>query len=99
WATMTRPLRGVGDQADYQAYEARGLRHQQPGSILAAGYRWGLRLAVVVAARGAAGLALRGRRRRLAGLVLIGAVLCAVLVRIAVVAIVSATAFPAAWVG
>lgn len=100
WDLMTGALRGVGSQDDFVAAEQRDLRHQAPVSALEAVYRWAVRIGSVTALLGlVAGLATRAGRRRLPVLVVALAALVAFASRVAVVAILDATAFDVVGIG
>jgi hypothetical protein len=95
WRTIAHPLRGVDDQSDYVAAEARALRHQEGVSFLTDLYRWGARIGVYVAVAGlVAGLVTRAGRRRPAALVLATAMLVATLTRVVMLAVIDATSWP-----
>jgi hypothetical protein len=95
---MIRPLRGVEEnQRAFRAAETEAMKNQELVRALMVLYRWG---AVVAAGLATAGLVLgvvtRAGRRHLAALLTVGAFLAAVVGRVAVVALVDATAYPAA---
>lgn len=97
WDTLTHPIRGAGDEADHVAAEARLLRHQEAVSGLTDLYRWGVRLGVVVGLAGVVlGVVTRAGRRRAAALLFVATMLVTVLVRIVLLALIDATAWPAA---
>ena len=101
WQAMLRPLRGIdGSLADHNAAERRAAGRQQVVYGLADGYRWAARLGVVPAVLGlGAALITRAGRRHwpVVGLALV--MLVAVLSRLALLAVVDATAFRAATYG
>jgi hypothetical protein len=101
WDTMVRPLRGVdGDEAAYLDAEARALDRQGPVSALMVLYRWAGRVGVAVATAGVvAALATRAGRRRLPAVLAALAMLTAVAARVAFVALIDATSYPAWWIG
>lgn len=98
WDVMVRPLRGVDDdQRAYRAAETEAMKDQEMVRALMVLYRWGALLAAGLAVAGLVlGVATRAGRRHVAALVTLGAFLTAVVGRIAVVALVDATAYPAA---
>jgi hypothetical protein len=98
WDVMIRPLRGVEEnQRVYRAAETEAMKNQELVRALMVLYRWGALLAALLAGAGlVVGVATRAGRRHLAALLALGAFLTAVLGRIAVVALVDATAYPAA---
>jgi hypothetical protein len=98
WDVMVRPLRGADDdQRAYREAETEAMKDQEMVRALLVLYRWGALLAAGLAVAGLAlGLATRAGRRHVAALVMLGAFLTAVVGRIAVVALVDATAYPAA---
>jgi hypothetical protein len=98
WDVMIRPLRGVEDnQRAYIAEEKEAMKNQELVRVLMVLYRWGALLAACLAVAGLAfGVATRAGRRHLAALLTLGAFVTAVLGRLAVVALVDATAYPAA---
>jgi hypothetical protein len=97
WETISGPLRGIGTEEGHIAYEARRMRDQEAVSLLTDLYRWGVRLGAVVAIVGLVlGCATRAGRRHPAALLLCAASLVAVLTRVALVALVDATSWPAA---
>lgn len=98
WDAMTAPLRGVlDDQRAYRVEEREAMKDQELVRVLWFFYRWG---ALVAAILGVAGLVAvvvtRAWRRHLALVVTTAAFLVAVLGRLMVVALVDATAYPAA---
>jgi hypothetical protein len=100
WASMVRPLRGIDDRDAYISDEARALDRQEPVEVLMVIYRWGARVGAVLALAGlVAGVATAAGRRRPAAVLACGAMLVAVASRLAVLAIVDATAYPAARIG
>ncbi len=97
WRTLAAPIRGIDDRADHVARERAALDTQWPVSALTDVYRPAARLGVVVALAGLlAGLATRAGRRNPAALLLVAALLVATLTRIMLLALVDATAWPAA---
>jgi hypothetical protein len=98
WDAMTRPLRGVDDdQRAYRRAETEAMKNQELVRALMVLYRWGALLAACLAIAGlVVGVATRAGRRHLAALLTLGAFLTAVIARLAVVALVDATAYPAA---
>ena len=98
WDTMIRPLRGVEDnQRAYRVAEREAMKNQELVRALMALYRWGALVAACLATAGlVVGVATRAGRRHLAALLTLGAFFTAVLGRLAVVALVDATAYPAA---
>ena len=98
WDVMIRPLRGVEDgQRAYRLAEREAMKNQELVRALMVLYRWGAFVAAGLATAGlVVGVATRAGRRRLAALLTLGAFLMAVLGRLAVVALVDATAYPAA---
>lgn len=98
WDVMIRPLRGVEEnRRAYIAAETEAMKNQELVRGLMVLYRWGALLAALLAGAGLVlGLATRAGRRHLVALLTLGAFLTAVLSRIAVVALVDATAYPAA---
>ena len=101
WTAMVRALRGIDDdQAAYLARERRAEDDQWPTTALAWLYRWCGRLGSVLALAGlAAGALTRAGRRRGAVALAAAAMLAAVLARIAFVALIDASAYPAATSG
>jgi hypothetical protein len=101
WATATRALRGVDrDREAYLAVEHRALDDQWPVTALAWLYRWGGRLGGVVALVGlAVGAVTRAGRRRGPVASAAVAMLAAVAGRIVFVALLDASAYPAARYG
>jgi hypothetical protein len=98
WDVMIRPLRGIDDdQRAYRAAETEAMKDQELVRALMVLYRWGALLAACLAIAGLVlGVATRAGRRHLAALLTLGAFGTAVLGRLAVVALVDATAYPAA---
>ena len=98
WDTMTGPLRGVSDsQLAYRAEERAAMKNQELVRVLWAFYRWGAVAAALLAVGGLTASLVTGTWRRHLALVLATATLLAgVLGRLAVVALVDATAYPAA---
>ncbi len=98
WDVMIRPLRGIDDdQRAYRAAETEAMKNQELVRALMVLYRWGALLAAGLAIAGlVVGVATRAGRRHVAALLTLGAFLTAVLGRLAVVALVDATAYPAA---
>jgi hypothetical protein len=97
WPPLTHPLRGVGSEAGYIASEAGPLRHQEVVAGLTDLYRWAMRIGVVVALAGlVAGVATRKGRRNWGALLLVAAALVAVVARLLLIALIDATAWPAA---
>jgi hypothetical protein len=101
WATMSEPLRGVSDsQVAYRAEERTAMKNQEFVRALWFLYRWGTLAAAVLALAGLAASIVTGAWRRHLPLVLSTATLLAgVLGRLVVVALVDATAYPAAGTG
>jgi hypothetical protein len=98
WDTMIRPLRGIDDdQRAYRRAETEAMKNQELVRALMVLYRWGALIAACLAVAGLVlGVATRAGRRHVAALLTLGAFLTAVVGRIAVVALVDATAYPAA---
>jgi hypothetical protein len=98
WDVMIRPLRGVEEnQRAYRAAETEAMKNQELVRALMVLYRWGALLGACLATGGLVlGVVTRAGRRHLAALLTLGAFLTAVVGRIAVVALVDATAYPAA---
>jgi hypothetical protein len=97
WRTLAAPIRGIDDRADHVARERAVLDGQWPVSALTDVYRPAARLGVVVALAGLiAGLATRAGRRNPAALLLVAALLVATVTRIMLLALIDATAWPAA---
>jgi hypothetical protein len=98
WDTMVRVLRGVDhDRADYVAAEVRRLHDQDGVSLLMVVYRWASRVGVVLALAGLiAGVASRSGRQNPALLLAVATLLVAALARVGFVALIDATAYPAA---
>lgn len=98
WDVMIRPLRGVEEnQRAYRAAETEAMTNQELVRALMVLYRWAGLVAACVAVAGlVVGVATCAGRRHLAALLTLGAFLTAVLARLAVVALVDATAYPAA---
>jgi hypothetical protein len=98
WDTMIRPLRGIDDdQSAYRRAETEAMKNQELVRALMVLYRWGALVAACLAVAGLVlGIATRAGRRHIAALLTLGAFLTAVVGRIAVVAVVDATAYPAA---
>jgi hypothetical protein len=98
WDVMIRPLRGIDDdQRAYRAAETEAMKNQELVRALMVLYRWGALLAAGLAIAGlVVGVATRAGRRHVAALLTLGAFGTAVLGRLAVVALVDATAYPAA---
>jgi hypothetical protein len=98
WDTMIRPLRGIDhDQRAYRRAETEAMKNQELVRALMVLYRWGALVAACLAVAGLVlGVATRAGRRHVAALLTLGAFLTAVVGRIAVVALVDATAYPAA---
>jgi hypothetical protein len=101
WTAMVRPLRGIDDdQAVYLARERRAVDDQWSITALAWLYRWCGRVGGVLALAGlAAGALTRAGRRYGAVALAAAAMLAAVLARIAFVALIDASAYPAATSG
>jgi hypothetical protein len=98
WATMTAPLRGVSDsQAAYRAEERAAMRNQELVRVLWFFYRWGALAAALLALGGlVASVVTKAWRRHLALVLTTVALLAGVVGRLAVVALVDATSYPAA---
>jgi len=98
WTTMVRSLRGIDDdQAAYLARERGAEDDQWPITALAWLYRWCGRVGGALATAGlAAGALTRAGRRHGAVALAVAATLAAVLARIAFVALIDASAYPAA---
>jgi hypothetical protein len=98
WSTMSEPLRGVSDsQVAYRAEERAALKNQELVRLLWSFYRYGAFAASLLALGGLAASIVTGAWRRHLPLVLVTATLLAgVLGRLVVVALVDATAYPAA---
>ncbi len=98
WATMTAPLRGVvDDQRTYRAEERDAMKDQELVRVLWFVYRWGALAGAVLATVGLVAVVVTGAWRRHLALGLTAATfLVAVLTRIAVFALVDATAYPTA---
>jgi hypothetical protein len=95
---MIRPLRGIdGSQADWNRMARAAVGRQWPVAVLADVYRWAARLGLLPALAGLAwGLATRAGRRRCGRTALLGLVfLSGAAARIAMLAVVDATAFDA----
>jgi hypothetical protein len=98
WDTMTGPLRGVvEDQRTFRADERDAMKDQELVRVLWFVYRWGALPAALLGVAGLVGALVTGAWRRHLGLVLTTAtLLAAVLTRLAVFALIDATAYPAA---
>jgi len=98
WATMTAPLRGVSDsQAAYRTEERAAMRNQELVRVLWFVYRWGALAAALLALGGlVASVVTKAWRRHLALVLTTVALLAGVVGRLAVVALVDATSYPAA---
>ncbi len=98
WDMMVRAVRGIDhDRADYVAAEARRLDDQDGVWLLMVIYRWASRAGVVLALAGLiAGVASRTGRRNPALPLAVAALLVATLARVGFVALIDATAYPAA---
>jgi hypothetical protein len=98
WTAMVRPLRGIDDdQAAYLAAERRALDGQWPVTALAWLYRWCGRLGGALAVAGlAVGALTRAGRRHVPVTLAAAAMLAAALARIMFVALIDASAYPAA---
>jgi hypothetical protein len=98
WATMSGPLRGVSDsQVAYRIEEREAMKNQEIVRVLWFFYRWGALAAVLLALGGlVASIVTKVWRRHLALVLTTATLLAGVLGRLAVVALVDATAYPAA---
>ena len=98
WTTVVRPLRGIDDdQAAYLARERRAEDDQWPITALGWLYRWCGRVGglLAIAGLGAGALTRVGRRHGAVALA-VASMLTAVLARIVFVALIDASAYPAA---
>ncbi|HET6949261.1 MAG TPA: hypothetical protein VFI47_02740 [Acidimicrobiales bacterium] len=96
WELMTRPLHGVGSQAEYAADEARAMRDQEAVAALTDLYRWAVRIGAVLALAGVVlGVATRAGRRHPVTVLVCATMLTGALTRVAVVALIDATSWPA----
>ena len=98
WTSMVRPLRGIDDdQAAYLARERRAEDDQWPITALGWLYRWCGRVGGLLAIAGlGAGALTRAGRRHAAVALAAASMLTAVLARIVFVALIDASAYPAA---
>ena len=98
WATMSGPLRGISDsQVVYRAEERAAMKNQEFVRVLWFFYRWGALAAALLALVGlAASIVTHAWRRHLALVLTTATLLAGLLGRLAVVALVDATAYPAA---
>jgi hypothetical protein len=98
WATMTAPLRGISDsQVAYRAEERAAMKNQELVRVLWFFYRWGALAAALLALGGlVASVVTRAWRRHLALVLTTATLLAGVAGRLAVVALVDATTYPAA---
>ena len=98
WATMSGPLRGVSDsQVAYRIEEREAMKNQELVRVLWFFYRWAALAAVLLAVGGlVASIVTKVWRRHLALVLTTATLLAGVLGRLAVVALVDATAYPAA---